>query len=265
MNLKCAVNRRLRLFALCLSVLPVLAILTHNAFAQTPNEEPKPAETKVDETKLDQEPYRTFYLTYATDRQSLNDIQTDLRNMIPRAKIFGVQSENAITIRGTADEIAMAQKLIADLDKPRKIYRLTYTITDGDLPAKIDQHYMLIVASGDKTVFKQGDRVPIITGRTGDKDNPAQPSSQVQYVDVGINIDATLTTSADALMLSTKFELSSVANPTGGLSAGDPDIRQTVLQETSTLTPDKPLVLGSLDLPGTTRSQQIQVVAELVR
>ena len=258
MNLKCAACPRLRLLFVCSALLLALALFPRNASAQAANDESKPAETKSD-----QQPSQTFFLTYATDRQSLNDIQTDLRNMIPRAKLYGVESENAITMRGTADDIAMAQKLIADLDKPRKVYRLTYTITDVDNPSKGGQHYAMIVASGDKTMFKQGDRVPIVTGRPGD--NPTPPSSQVQYMDVGANIDATLTTSADALTLNTRFELSSVANPSAGLNAGDPDIRQIVLQLTSSLMPDKPLVLGSLDLPGTTRHEEIQVVAELIR
>jgi len=38
-----------------------------------------------------------------------------------------------------------------------------------------------------------------------------------------------------------------------------------VLDDTSTLTPGKSLVLGSLDIPGTTRKQEIEVVAELVK
>jgi type II secretory pathway component GspD/PulD (secretin) len=264
MNLRCAANRQLRLITVCFTFLFVFALFARTAPAQTPDTITRPADAKPADTKADEQVYQTFYLTYATDQNSLNDIQTDLRNMIPRAKVFGVQTENAITMRGTADDVAMAQKLIADLDKPRKVYRITYTITDSDGgPPKGDQHYTLIVASGDRTVFKQGDRVPIITGHTGN--DPAPPSTEVQYVDVGINIDASLTTIADALTLRTKFELSSVANPSAGLDAGDPDIRQTVLQELSSLMPNKPLVLGSLDLPGTTRHQEIQVVAELVR
>jgi len=37
------------------------------------------------------------------------------------------------------------------------------------------------------------------------------------------------------------------------------------LEESSTLVLGKPLVLGSLDVPGGTRKQEIDVVAELVR
>jgi hypothetical protein len=45
----------------------------------------------------------------------------------------------------------------------------------------------------------------------------------------------------------------------------NPRFRQTVLDETFQLAQGKPLVLGSFDFPGTTRHQEVEVVAELVR
>jgi hypothetical protein len=45
----------------------------------------------------------------------------------------------------------------------------------------------------------------------------------------------------------------------------DPVVRQTVLEVTSALAPGKPLLLGALDFPGSTRHQEIEIVAELVR
>jgi general secretion pathway protein D len=38
---------------------------------------------------------------------------------MPGAKVFPVQSQNAIVMRGTPDELLLAQQLIDDLDKPR--------------------------------------------------------------------------------------------------------------------------------------------------
>jgi general secretion pathway protein D len=46
-------------------------------------------------------------------------VQTALRNVLTSAKIFGVSSQNAIVMRGTPDELLLAQKLINDLDKAR--------------------------------------------------------------------------------------------------------------------------------------------------
>ena len=255
MNLKCAASRRFTLLVSSSFLLLSIALLARVASAQSPTADAKPAESSGGE-----QIYQTFYLTNATDQESLNDILTDLRNMIPRAKLFGIPAQNAISIRGTQEDVATAQKIIADLDRPRKVYRLTYTISDsGDSQTKDAQHFTLIVACGDKTTFKQGTRVPIVVGSTS-KD--ASERSDVQYMDVGLSINASLATRADALTLRSKVELSSLGEETAG--ARDPNVRQTVLDGTSTLMPGKPLVLGSLDVPSTSRRQEIAVVAELV-
>lgn len=48
-------------------------------------------------------------------------------------------------------------------------------------------------------------------------------------------------------------------------SAQDPIVRQITLEGTSILTPGKPTILGSLDVPGTTRHLDVEVAMELVR
>ena len=73
-------------------------------------------------------------------------------------------SQSAISIRGSAEDIALAQKILSDLDKTKKIYRLTYTMTEKDGGKTIGvQHFSIIVASGSRTDFKQGSRVPVVT------------------------------------------------------------------------------------------------------
>lgn len=257
MNLKCAVS--IRRIAVSLALAFLLAVCARTSIAQAAATDNGPANAKPD-----QQIYQTLYLANANDQQSLNDIQTDLRNMLPRAKIYGVVSQRAISIRGTQEDIEMAQKMVSDLDRPRKVYRITYTITDTDGgQPKTSQHYTLIVASGDRTVSKQGARVPIITGKTGEGAGPQ--NTQVQYVDVGLNIEASLTASSNALNLRSKVEVSSVAGPSLGAGAPDPNIRQTVLDQMSALVPGKPLTLGSLDVPGSSRHEEVDVVAELVQ
>jgi len=63
---------------------------------------------------------QTFYLSNASQQNDLNDVSTALRNVLSTgAKIYGVPSQNAIVMRGTPDELLLAQKLINDLDKAR--------------------------------------------------------------------------------------------------------------------------------------------------
>ena len=69
--------------------------------------------------ELDEQAVQTFYLTNAWQQNDLNDVSTALRNVMPNAKAYPVQSQNAIVMRGTPDELLLAQQLIDDLDKAR--------------------------------------------------------------------------------------------------------------------------------------------------
>jgi len=75
--------------------------------------------TRAKRTELDEQAVETFYLSNAWQQNDLNDVQTALRNVLPNAKVYGVASQNAIVMRGTPDELLLAQKLVDDLDKAR--------------------------------------------------------------------------------------------------------------------------------------------------
>jgi type II secretory pathway component GspD/PulD (secretin) len=254
-------KRGLAVIAFLAAIAPAFGILAPDASAQTKPEDAQPSEARP-ATQPAREAVQTFYLTNASEQNELNDIQNDLRNALPGANIFVDQAQDAITVRCNPEGLETAQKIIADLDRPRKLYRLTYTITDIEGGKRTgSQKFTLLVVSGERGTFKQGSRVPIVTG-TAD----GQPrGTQVQYQDIGLSINAQVGGSPDALDLHTKIEQSSLAEERAVASAQDPVVRQTVLDDASVLSQGKPLVLGSLDLPGTTRSQEIEVVAEVVR
>ena len=207
--------------------------------------------------------YQTIYLTNLTQQNDANELVTDLRNMLPNDKLYYVPSQSAISIRASAADIALAQKILSDLDKTKKIYRLTYTMTERDGAKTIGvQHFSIIVASGSRTDLKQGSRVPVATGTNS---SSGGSNSEIQYLVLGTEIEASLDGYLDGVRLRTKVVQSSIAEDKSGVSAQDPVIRQTTLEGTSTLVQGKPLVLGSLDVPGSTRHQEVEVVSELVR
>ncbi len=76
-------------------------------------------DTRMKRTELQEQAVQTFYLTNAWQQNDLNDVQTALRNVMPDAKVYGVASQNAIVMRGTPDQLLLAQQLIDDLDKAR--------------------------------------------------------------------------------------------------------------------------------------------------
>jgi general secretion pathway protein D len=77
------------------------------------------ANTRSKRTELDEQAVQTFYLTNAWQQNDLTDVQTAIRNILPNSHAYGVASQNAIVMRGTPDELLLAQKLVNDLDKAR--------------------------------------------------------------------------------------------------------------------------------------------------
>jgi type II secretory pathway component GspD/PulD (secretin) len=237
-----------------------LSLATQTCAAQAQAAESKPAVASKQVVKT----YQTIYLTNASQQSDLTDIQTAIRNMLSEVRIYGIPSQNAISIQGTPEDIALAQKIVSELDRPRKLYRLTFTITEIDGGKRTaTQNYSLIAASGERSSLKQGRRVPIVTGKF-DVDASAQ-NTQVQYQDVGLNIEATVATFAEGVRLRSKVEQSSLSDKKSGVGIQDPVLNQTVVDGTATLALGKPFVLGSLATPDSARTQEIAVVAELVR
>jgi len=206
---------------------------------------------------------KTFYLTNVSQQNEGNEIVNAVRNLLdPHARVFFVPNQNALVVSTTPDQLAVAQKLISDLDRPKKTYRLTYTITETDGGKRVGtQHFTMVVVTGQRTVLKQGDKVPIVTGSITEG---TSTKSQVTYLDIGMNFDATLDEFVNGVRLRTKVEQLSVAEERSGVGAQDPIIRQTALEGTSFLTLGKPLMLGSLDIPDSTRHLDLGVVMEQV-
>lgn len=67
--------------------------------------------------ELEEYVLKTFYLSNISTPTDLQDITNVLRQVLELQKMQQVNSQNAIIIRDTPDKVAMAEKLINDLDK----------------------------------------------------------------------------------------------------------------------------------------------------
>jgi general secretion pathway protein D len=209
----------------------------------------------------------TFYLKNATQQPDANELVAALRNILPPdAKVYLVISEDAIVVRTTPELLVLTQKLLNDLDLPKKTYHLTYTVTEMDGTKPIGtQHFGVLAVSGQQNVLKQGNRVPVATGSyntTSTEDKAAGVQTQYTYIDVGLNFDSTLTAMGDSAMLKADVERSSVAPEASGVGAQDPIVNQTSLQGVFLLAPGKPARLGSLDMPGSSHHLDIEATLE---
>jgi general secretion pathway protein D len=62
---------------------------------------------------------KVFYVTNATSVQEFQEIATAIRTVVEVRKVFTYNSQKALVVRGTQDQVALAEALVHDLDKPK--------------------------------------------------------------------------------------------------------------------------------------------------
>lgn len=67
----------------------------------------------------EEEVIKTFYLSNVTQPQDITEIMTGLRQMFDLKRIQQVNSQNALIIRATPDQIMLVQKLLDDIDRAK--------------------------------------------------------------------------------------------------------------------------------------------------
>ncbi len=69
--------------------------------------------------ELEQSVLKTFYLTNLSQPTELKDVVNAIRAVLDVQRVQQLLSQNALVVRGTPDQIALAEKLVEDLDKAR--------------------------------------------------------------------------------------------------------------------------------------------------
>ncbi|MGB9605259.1 MAG: secretin N-terminal domain-containing protein, partial [Bryobacteraceae bacterium] len=62
---------------------------------------------------------KVFYLQNVTQPQDLQEMATNIRALTDIRRVFVSTAQNAIIVRGSADQVALAEKIVHDLDRPR--------------------------------------------------------------------------------------------------------------------------------------------------
>jgi general secretion pathway protein D len=77
------------------------------------------ADTTAKRKELEQSVVKTFYLSNVSQPTELQDIVNAMRTILEINRIQQLPSQDAIVVRGTPDQVALAEKLINDIDKAR--------------------------------------------------------------------------------------------------------------------------------------------------
>ena len=68
---------------------------------------------------LEQSVIKTFYLMNLSQPTELQDVVNTLRQILEIQRIQPLPTQGSIVVRGTPDQVALAQKLVEDLDRPK--------------------------------------------------------------------------------------------------------------------------------------------------
>jgi general secretion pathway protein D len=85
----------------------------------TPNTIFIAADNPAKRKDLEQSVIKTFYMANLSQPTELQDVVNALRQILEVARIQPLPSQGAIVVRGTPDQITLAEKLVTDLDKSK--------------------------------------------------------------------------------------------------------------------------------------------------
>ncbi len=135
-------------------------------------------DTRQKRTELEQQAVQTFYLTNIAAANDLNEILNAVRNLMDTTvKLQAVPSQDAIVMRGTPDQLLLAQNIIDDLDKakPEVIIDVAVMEVSRDLlrnigiqlPGSIGVTFQPSSAVLNSTTNSTSTAVNPVTGTTG--------------------------------------------------------------------------------------------------
>jgi len=150
--------------------------------------------------------------------------------------------------------MAMAQdnNPAADRDKPVTPYRLDFSLHELEDGRKVNtrQYSMSLIQGVQWQELKIGTRVPV-----------EMKQGELQYLDVGTNINARLQEIKSVLDLEVHADLSNFAVPDQASKTTMPVLRQLRISGTTVVNTGKPVVIGVVDDPNSKRQFQLEVTA----
>jgi hypothetical protein len=212
---------------------------------------------------------RTYYLANVSRPTEMQDVVNGMRTILEFQRVQPIPALHAIVVRGNPEQIAAAEKLIRDIDKPRGdsggggSYRLDFALHEVENGKRVSTHaYSMMVQRGNDnhdaewSRYRVGSRVPVTTGSS-----PAQ----TQYMDIGVNIECRVWGVDEVLLLENTVELSSLAALPNAAPDAHPVVRQLKATSLATVSAGKPTVIGSLDGVDSARRTEVEVTATRVK
>jgi len=153
-------------------------------------------------------------------------------------------------VTSRAQEQTGAKAPAATAEKPVSAYHLDFSVNELENGKKINaRQYAMNLDTEDSNSLKIGTRVPV-----------EAKQGEFQYIDVGTNIWSRLKERDNSLLLEVRCEISNFAVPGQANGANSmPVLRQIQINGSTIAFAGKPIVIGSVDDPNSTRQFQLEV------
>jgi general secretion pathway protein D len=118
----------------------------------------------------DDQVVKTFYITNATSVQEFQEIATAIRTVADIRRVFTYNAQKALIVRGTVDQMALAEKLVHDLDKPKSEVVIDVVVMQANSSRTRDLAATIVNAGGTAGLtvpFVFTPRNPQLFGTTG--------------------------------------------------------------------------------------------------
>jgi general secretion pathway protein D len=158
----------------------------------TPNTIFVAADTQAKRKELEQSVIRTFYLSNLSTPTEIQDVTNTLRQILEITRVQQLPSQGAIIVRGTPDQIALAEKVINDIDKarPEVVVEVAVMQVSKDRLRQLGIQYPFSqTANPTIQLIPKGGTTTTTTTTTGTTTTPTTSSSTLTLNDLA-NLDA---------------------------------------------------------------------------
>ena len=148
---------------------------------------------------------KTFYITNASTVQEFQEISTAVRTITNITRVFTVNPQKALVVRGSADAVALAEKLVHDLDKPKSEVVVDVLIMEAnttrtrDLAATLASATSNGLAAGITNSINFTPRGAVTTG--GDNGTPPTTNNSISLARIGRLSTADFSTTLPGVLL----------------------------------------------------------------
>ncbi|BDC48859.1 hypothetical protein F183_A11750 [Bryobacterales bacterium F-183] len=153
------------------SALDYLAVLTKTFWKPLTENTVFVAEDNVTKRRdYDDDVVKVFYVQNATSVQEFQEISVAVRSLTEIRRVYTYNAQKAILIRGTVDQVALAEKLIKDLDKPKAEVVVDVIVMEANRGRTRD------LAATLQSGSTSGIRLPVTFAPRSSLGSPAAPS-----------------------------------------------------------------------------------------